>query len=136
VTVAVVRPVTAGVIAALEATGRKAGDGRKPDATAAPYMVVRVGTARLDGSMLAPFEDGVHRVTVVSVGVDQHGAEWMRDLARPILLDPDLLIEGHAVARAELVVGREVIRNDSVTPNTYEAVDLFHLHVTPIEGGS
>lgn len=134
-------PVTEGVLAALATVipSTRVGDGVKPPspnpppASFYPYLVVYTGLDLLDGNLLEPKEDGLHRVQVTSIGKDRIGAEWLRDQVREVLLDRDAVtITGHAVTWTELVTSQPIGRDDDVVPPLFFAVDIFHLFVTPI----
>ena len=140
--VAVSAPVTAGYLAALKDLGFQVGDGErppgpaKPPASFYPYAVLYTGTARMEGTLVQPHEDGVHRLQVSCVGLDRKGAEYLRDLARAVLLNTDIEIEGHAIVWTELVVSRPIFRDDDVTPHLFNAVDIVHAYITPAPSGS
>lgn len=134
--VAVSSPITDAVLAALEDTDRPVGDGRKPtgQANLYPYCVLYAGTTRMQGTLVDPNEDGLHRIQVTSVGLTRESAEYLRDLVRPILLGRELAIDGHAVVWSELVTSQPVARDDDVTPAVFYAIDVVNLLVTPVAG--
>lgn len=138
--VATSSPVTAAVLAALEGLGVDVGDATQPPMPSPPprasfpYCVVFTGISRLAGDLLHPNEDGLHRIHVKSVGLDRDGAEWLRDRVRPVLLDRELPIDGHAITWSELVTSLPTQRDDVLSPPRFYANDVFHLFVTPVPG--
>lgn len=140
--VAEVSPVTDALLIALRTTGKQIGDAIKPPSpnppptSFYPYAILYVGTPALDGNLLNPNEDGIHRAQVTSVAKDRRGAEWMRDRAREVLLDTDLDIEGHVIVWSELESSPPITRDDDVSPPLFYAVDIFRLYVTPAASGS
>lgn len=141
--IAEVSPVTDALLSALRTeTGKQIGDAKKPDSpnppptSFYPYAILYVGTPALTGSFVHPNEDGIHRAQVTSVAKERRGAEWMRDRAREVLLDADLAIEGYAVVWSELESAPPITRDDDVSPPLFYAVDIFRLHVTPLDSGS
>lgn len=135
--VALSSPVTDAYLVALEAgTGRPIGDAQKPPGqpNLYPYGVVYAGTVRLRGDAVHHIEDGHHRLQLTSVGMTRKSVEHLRDLARPILLDRDTVIDGYAVVWAELVVSRQVERDDDVKPAVFYGVDIVDVYVTPTSG--
>lgn len=130
--VAVSSPVTQAYLEALEATGRPVGDARKPSGpNLYPYAVLFVGTARMQGSLTDPHEDGLHRLQVSSVGLTRESVDALRDQVRPILLGRTVDIDGHKVVWTELVTSLPVTRDDDVTPAVFTAVDIVNVLVTP-----
>lgn len=142
--VAVSSPVTEAYLTALREIGRPIGDGEIPDGWQAgkppvifyPYGVLYVGTTLMQGSLVDPKEDGLHRLQVTSVGKDRAGTEWLRDRVRPILLDTTVQIDGYAVVWTELVTSQPILRDDDVTPPLFYAVDVVNALVTPAQPGS
>lgn len=139
--IAVSSPVTDAVLVALKTLGRPVGDHQRPagptqpPASFFPYYVVYVGTSRMQGTLVAPKEDGLHRVQVTTVGRVRGGVEVARDEARSLLLDPASLdIDGHAVVWTELAGGQPIARDDDVSPPLLYAVDVVNVFVTPIAG--
>lgn len=130
------KPVTDAYLVALEATDRPIGDAKKPKGQAElyPYGILYAGTARLDGSALEPFEDGLHRLQLTSVGLTRESVEWLRDRGRTILLDRSITIDGHRVTWAELVTSLPVERDDDVDPSVFRGVDVVNVFVTPVTG--
>lgn len=140
--------VTDAYLAALRAIAHPAGgtvqigDVVKPESPAKPprsfypYAVLHVGTSRLDGSLLDPKEDGLHRVQVTCVGLDRRGAEWLRDRAREVLCDPSVSIDDHAVNWTEMLPNPPTFREDDVSPPVFTAVCVANVYVTPTSSGS
>lgn len=134
--------VTDAYLTALRTLGRPVGDAVKPPSpnpapkSFYPYGVLYVGTVRLEGTYVDPYEDGLHRLQVTSVGLDRAGAESLRDQVRPILLDGTIDINGHAAVWAELVSSLPIVRDDDVTPALFYAVDVVNVLVTPASSGS
>lgn len=140
--VATSTPVTDALLVALRAIGRPVGDGVKPSSpnpppvSFYPYAVLYSGTVSMQGTLVDPNEDGVHRAQVTSIGRDRAGAEWMRDQVRTVLLDRTLDIDGHAVVWSELVTSQPTRRDDDVSPPVFYCVDIVDLLVTPTATGS
>ena len=128
--------VTAAYLAALEDTGRPIGDGKKPPGQEHlyPYAILYTGTTRMQGTLVDPHEDGLHRLQVTSVGMTRESAEHLRDLVRPILLDVTVAIDGYGVVWTELVTSQPVTRDDDVTPAVFYAVDVVNALITPSSG--
>lgn len=102
-----------------------------------PYAVVYSGVTRIQGSLVEPKEDGLHRIQVTSIGLDRGGAEWLRDQVRALLLDVTTLdIDGYTVVWTELVTSLPIARDDDVTPAQFYAVDVINLFTTPAAPGS
>lgn len=140
--VAVSTPVTDAYLAALRELGRPIGDAVRPAApnpppsSFYPYGVLYTGVVRLEGTLVDPHEDGLHRIQVTSIGRDRVGAEWLRDLVRPVLLDTSVDIDGHAVVWTELVSSVPITRDDDVSPPLFYAVDVVNALITPTASGS
>lgn len=146
--VAVSTPITEAYLSALSdidhpAGGKvKIGDATRPDGPQPgpksfyPYGVLYVGTTVMQGTLVQPREDGLHRVQVTSIGLDRAGAEWLRDQVRPILLDTTVDIDGYAVVYSALVTSMPVTRDTDVTPHLFYAVDVVNVFATPAETGS
>ena len=134
--VAVTSPITAAYLDALADIGRPVGDAQKPtgQANLYPYAILYVSVTRLQGTLVDPHEDGLHRLQVTSVGLTRASVEHLRDQVRPVLLDKETVIDGHAVAWTELVTSQPVARDDDVTPAVFYAVDIVNVLVTPIPG--
>lgn len=134
--VAISTPVTEAYLTALEATGRPIGDAAKPpgQANLYPYGVLYVGTVLMQGTLVDPKEDGLHRVQVTSVGITRQSVEYLRDLVRPILLDVSVDIDGYVVVWTELVNSQPVVREDEVKPVVFSGVDVVNVFVTPTIG--
>lgn len=134
--VTVVSPVTAAYLAALEDLGRPIGDAQKPPGQPHlyPYGILYVGTTRAQGTLVAPYEDGLHRLQVTSVGLSRASVEALRDLVRPVLLDKATSIDGYVVVSAELVTSQPVTRDDDVTPAVFYGIDVCNVLVTPTSG--
>lgn len=143
--VAPTSPVTDGVLAALRTIGPLIGDAEKPahhdnePASMFPYAIVYVGTPRLDGSLVDPKEDGLHRVQVTCVGRLRDSAEVLRDACRAILCDTTAVdLEDHAVVWTELAGDPPTFREDALgsKPALYTAITVVNLFVTPLTSGS
>ena len=133
------KPVTDAYLVALEAgTERPIGDAIKPKGQPElyPYGILYAGTERVEGSAVDPFEDGLHRLQLTSVGMTRASVESLRDKARTVLLDRSVPIDGHRVTWAELVVSQPVTRDDDVKPPVFHGVDIVNVFVTPVTGGS
>lgn len=140
--VAVSSPVTAAYLAAFADAGLRIGDAEVPDgwthekppASMYPYGVLYVGTTLMQGTLVNPHEDGLHRVQVTSVGRTRESAEWLRDQVRPILLDMTLEADAVACVSTELVSSQPVSRDTDVTPSVFFAVDVVNALWTPTSG--
>lgn len=140
--VAVSSPVTEAYLEALTDAGLRIGDGIIPDgwertkvpASMYPYGVLYVGTTLMQGTLVNPKEDGLHRVQVTSVGRTRESTEWLRDRVRPVLLNMTLEGDGVACVWTELVNSQPVIRDDDVTPAVFFAVDVANALWTPQSG--
>lgn len=134
--VAVSTPITEAYLSALEATGRPIGDAAKPpgQANLYPYGVLYVGTVLIQGSLVEPNEDGLHRVQVTSVGITRASVEYLRDQIRAVLLDVSVDIDGYAVVWTELVNSQPVVREEEVKPVVFSGVDVVNVFVTPTTG--
>ena len=134
--VAVSSPVTEAYLDELAtATGRPIGDHRKPPGqeNIYPYGVLRVDTPRTEGTLVDPNEDGLHRLQVSCIGLTRDSAEHLRDLARAVLHDRSVVIDGHAVVWTESA-GSTFFRDEDVKPPVFEAVVVVNVLVTPIPG--
>lgn len=134
--VALSSPVTAAYLAALEATGRPIGDAKKPpgQTNLYPYGILYTGVVRAEGTLVEPNETGLHRLQLTVVGLTREGVDDLRDLARPILLDRDIVIDGYAVVWAELLPSPAIDRDDDVKPPVFSAAEIVNVLVTPILG--
>lgn len=139
--VAVSSPVTEAYLAALELiVPNRVGDGVKPPspsnppASFFPYCVLYVGTTLMQGTLVNPKEDGLHRVQVTSVGRTRESAEWLRDQVRPVLLDMTLEGVGVSCVWTELVNSQPIQRDDDVTPALFYVVDVANSLWTPQSG--
>lgn len=132
--VAVESPVAAAYVTALEAIGRPVGLGKKPSGpNLYPYAIVYPGVTDTDGTLLAPSEDGLHRIQVTCVGLTAESALALRDAARNVLRDRSVPIEGHKVVRVEHAGSPPLSRDDDVTPNVFTAVEVANAYITPTE---
>ena len=134
--VAITSPITAAYLDALEVIGRPVGDAQKPTGQPHlyPYAILYVGVTRMQGTLVDPHEDGLHRLQVTSVGLTRASVEDLRDQVRPVLLDVSTVIDGHAVVFTELVTSQPVTRDDSVTPAVFYGVDVVNALITPTSG--
>lgn len=130
------RAVTDGLIAKLETTGLRVGDGARKDAdgvtldvsdTAGPCAVVYpIPGGTTDGASGSPLGDPdsfahiVYQVTYV--GVSREQAEWARDKGRTAVM-AGITVTGHTVARVRLQVDIGAIRDDSLPSPLYSAID-------------
>lgn len=140
-TVATLHPVTVDAIRLVKTLGRPTGDAETPDgptpppASFYPYAVIYAGTVRMQGSLLDPKEDGLHRVQVTCVGKTRASAESLRDDALALLLDPDAwTIDGHAVVWTEHAGSPNTFRDDDVKPVLFSAVGVANVMVTLVGG--
>jgi hypothetical protein len=142
--VAISSPVTEAALALLRSTtGAPIGDAIRPEAPAKPpasfypYGVLYVGTTDLRGTLVAPKEDGLHRLQVSCVGRTRAGAESLRDQARETLLDVTAWdIDGYAVASTEHAGSPQIFRDDDVSPALFNAITVVNVLVTPDGSGS
>lgn len=134
--VALSTPVTDAYLAALAATGRPIGDAKKPagQANLYPYGILYVGVVRAEGTLVDPNESGLHRLQLTIVGLTRASVDDLRDLARPILLDRDVDIDGHAVVWSELLPSPSMERDDDVKPPIFWAAEVVNVLVTPTQG--
>lgn len=116
----------------------KVGDGVKPEGpskpprTFYPYGVADFSTVAIEGSLVEPKEDGVQRVHFTAVGLDRAGAEWLRDEAKTLLLDPSsLAIDGYSVVWTAHVTSPQSFRDDETDPQLFNAVTQIDIKVTP-----
>lgn len=138
-TVAISSPVTDAALALLGSLQWQVGDAARPPGPKPgprsfyPYGVLYTGATRMDGTLLDPKEDALHRVQVTAVGLDRAGAEDYRDNARQLLLDPaNWDIDGFAVVWTELVTSQPVTRDNDVDPPLFYAIDVINVFVTPV----
>lgn len=132
--VAVESSIAAAYVSALEAIGRPVGLGKKPSGpNLYPYAVVYSGITDTDGSLLAPDEDGLHRIQVTCVGLTAESALALRDAARAVLCDRSVVIPGRKVVRTEHAGSPPIYRDEDVTPNVFSAVEVRNIYVTPTE---
>jgi hypothetical protein len=141
VNVAISSPVTDAVLTAVRTLGRPVGDAVRPAGPTPaptsfyPYAVVYVGTTRIEGSLVHPKEDGLHRVQITCVGLTRQAAEALRDDVRALLLEVDSLdIDGYVVVWTEHAGSPEVRRDDDTPPSVFSAVTVVNVFVTPISG--
>lgn len=140
--VAVSSPVTEAYLTALAGIipANRVGDGVKPPspepppASFFPYLVLYVGTTLMQGTLIDPKEDGLHRVQVSSVGRSRESCEWLRDQVRPVLLDMTLTGDGVVCVSTELVTSQPIQRDDDIAPAVFLAVDVINCLWTPSSG--
>lgn len=131
------KPVTDAYLAVLASrTSRPIGDAAKPKGqeNLYPYAILYAGTERIEGSAVNPFEDGLHRLQLTSVGLTRESVEALRDSGRRVLLDRSVPIDGHRVTWAELVTAQQVTRDDDAKPPVFYGVDVVNVLVTPATG--
>lgn len=136
-------PFTEAVLDALKANGMRVGDARRPDgpspapASFYPYVVVRVGTVRMEGDYVEPKQDGLQQVTATAVGMTRQSAETARDQASAFLLDTSSLdIDGYVVVWTEHVFSPEIIPDYDVKPPLFNAPVIVNLYIAPASTGS
>lgn len=139
-TITTSRPHSAGVLAALETTGKPVGDGVAPDGAAPPYTVLYdIPGGSIDGTMGDPDADAIWAYQVTSIGATADQARWMADkntvaLSGGTELDPVVLaVTGRRVKRNERVGGPGGIRRDDDLgkPILFSHVAIWHVHTTP-----
>lgn len=131
--IAVESPVVFAYAAALESIGRPVGVAKKPSGpNLYPYIVLYPGLTDTAGTLLAPAEDGLHRLQATCVGLTVESALALRDAARTVLRSRGVAIAGHKVVRTEHAGTPEVSRDEDATPNVFSAVEVANVYVTPI----
>jgi hypothetical protein len=129
------RAVTDGLIATLEATGLRVGDGARKDAqgntipvslTDGPCAVVYpIPGGNTDGESESPlgdpdaFAQTIYQVTYV--GATREQAEWARDKGRAAVM-AGVTVTGHNVARVRLQTDA-FVRDDSLPEPLFSAID-------------
>lgn len=135
-------PETDAILALLNGAGVLTGDAERPtgggfpggDTTAAfvPYAVLYPGvTTDIDGPVSDPDADVTAEYQVTSVGVTRAQAAFISDKAKHALHEQDLVVPGRFVQLVEWTTGREVERDDSVTPPLFYAVDIYSVSTSP-----
>lgn len=132
--VAQARPVTNGVLAALEAaTEHPVGDHTAPAVTTGPYTILySIPGGALDGSFGAPHEMGVFRYQVDSHNRARDGAEWLADENRAALLERGFAIAGWRAFQVDIIPGGPVNegRDDTNELALWVVRDDVTVHVT------
>lgn len=105
--VAQARPVTDGVLAALDAaTAHPVGDHTAPAVTSGPYTILySIPGGSFDGSMGGPHEMAVFRYQVDSHNRSRDGAEWLADRNRTALLTGDFTVDGWRIMYVDITPG-------------------------------
>lgn len=132
------RELTSALVTALATTGEQVGDGQAPAgasallASGAPYLVVHSLPARtIEGPLNDINADGWLLYQVTAVGVDRIQAENTRELARTAVFAATFTHTGrHKMGPVELEP-QEVLRDDTVQPPVWMAVDYYIIPTTP-----
>lgn len=122
-------PHTAGVLAALVATGRPIGDAKKPAGGEPPYTVVYPGSGTRGGTIADPDADAALLYRIICVGWDRTGAQWMADRVAEAMRS--VVVPGRTVMRITLENDVGVDRDDDVAPALFVASPLWRVWTTP-----
>lgn len=135
---AVSSPITDAYLDALAATDRPVGDAQKPTGHQQlyPYCVFYGATVRMEGSLVDPHEDGLHRLQATVVGLTRKSVDYLCDLVAPILLDKTTAIDGHAVVWTESLPSPATQRDDDATPPVFWRAVVVNALITPDSSGS
>lgn len=133
------REFTSALLTKLANTSQAVGDGEAPAnasallAAGSPYIVLHSLPARaIDGPQSDINADGWLLYQVTSVGVDRIQAEWTREKCRTAILGATLpTATGRKVMGPINLEPQDVLRDDSVQPPVWMAVDYYTLATTP-----
>lgn len=135
------RPLTAAVVALLEAADLIVAAGHQPAAggwqatpansTFKPYVVVWPLSGDLDGSIAVGHEDAqvIYQLSCVGASIEQ--AEWTADTARTALLTGPLALTGRSAPLVTIEELGGAMRDDKTQPPVWWIADRYSILTTP-----